>query len=109
MVSTPSLMAEFAARGFKNLGLWTRGVDTDLFTPEDDGTPQMWATHPSNYDREQNAKAYYIRSTIDNRSAWVLFKDPQQLGSAVPDPAPRASTSARPSIRSKGASCWPRR
>jgi Zn-dependent protease with chaperone function len=51
----------------------------DLFTPEDDGTPQMWATHPSNYDREQNAKAYYIRSTLDNRSAWVLFKDPQHL------------------------------
>jgi Zn-dependent protease with chaperone function len=51
----------------------------DLFTPEDDGTPQMWATHPSNYDREQNAKAYYIRSTLDNRSAWVLFKDPQRL------------------------------
>jgi Zn-dependent protease with chaperone function len=51
----------------------------DLFTPEDEGKPQMWATHPSNYDREQNAKAYYIRSTIDNRSAWVLFKEPQQL------------------------------
>lgn len=51
----------------------------DLFKPEDDGTPQMWATHPSNYDREQNAKAYYIRSTLDHRSAWVLFKDPQRL------------------------------
>jgi glycosyltransferase involved in cell wall biosynthesis len=34
MVSTPSLMAEFAERGFKNLGMWTRGVDTDLFKPE---------------------------------------------------------------------------
>jgi glycosyltransferase involved in cell wall biosynthesis len=33
MVSTPSLMAEFTARGFKNLGMWTRGVDTDLFSP----------------------------------------------------------------------------
>jgi hypothetical protein len=39
----------------------------------------MWDTHPTNYEREQNAKAYYIRSTIDNRSAWVLFKDPQHL------------------------------
>ncbi len=55
----------------------------DLFTPEDDGTPQMWATHPSNYDREQNAKEYYIRSTMDQRSAWVLFKDPQQLREEV--------------------------
>jgi glycosyltransferase involved in cell wall biosynthesis len=34
MVSTPSLMAELTGRGFKNLGMWTRGVDTDLFRPE---------------------------------------------------------------------------
>ena len=34
MVSTPSLMAELTQRGFKNLGMWTRGVDTDLFRPE---------------------------------------------------------------------------
>lgn len=34
MVSTPSLMAELAGRGFKSLGLWTRGVDTELFRPE---------------------------------------------------------------------------
>jgi glycosyltransferase involved in cell wall biosynthesis len=34
MVATASLMAELAARGFKNLGLWTRGVDTDLFKVE---------------------------------------------------------------------------
>jgi len=34
MVSTRSLKAEFEKRGFRNLGLWTRGVDTDLFRPE---------------------------------------------------------------------------
>lgn len=34
MVSTASLMAELAGRGFKHLGLWTRGVNTDLFRPE---------------------------------------------------------------------------
>jgi glycosyltransferase involved in cell wall biosynthesis len=34
MVATPSLMIELAARGFRNLGLWTRGVDTDLFKLE---------------------------------------------------------------------------
>jgi len=34
MVSTPSLMVELTGRGFRSLGLWTRGVDTDLFTPE---------------------------------------------------------------------------
>jgi glycosyltransferase involved in cell wall biosynthesis len=34
MVATPSLMTELAHRGFSNLGLWTRGVDTDLFRPD---------------------------------------------------------------------------
>jgi glycosyltransferase involved in cell wall biosynthesis len=34
MVSTPSLMTELDGRGFKNLGMWTRGVDTDLFRPD---------------------------------------------------------------------------
>src|SRR5262249_13190763 len=33
MVSTPSLHAELAQRGFGHLGRWTRGVDTNLFAP----------------------------------------------------------------------------
>jgi glycosyltransferase involved in cell wall biosynthesis len=34
MVATPSLMNELRGRGFANLGMWTRGVDVDLFSPE---------------------------------------------------------------------------
>jgi len=34
MVATPSLMVELGQRGFSNLGMWTRGVDTDLFRPD---------------------------------------------------------------------------
>jgi glycosyltransferase involved in cell wall biosynthesis len=34
MVSTLSLMDELRNRGFRHLGLWTRGVDTELFRPE---------------------------------------------------------------------------
>src|SRR5581483_5660091 len=34
MVATPSLMAELGERGFGNLGMWTRGVDVDLFHPD---------------------------------------------------------------------------
>ncbi len=34
MVATPSLAAELRERGFHNLGMWTRGVDTDLFRPD---------------------------------------------------------------------------
>jgi glycosyltransferase involved in cell wall biosynthesis len=33
MAATPSLEAELAARGFRNLMSWTRGVDTDQFRP----------------------------------------------------------------------------
>lgn len=33
MVATDSLRQELAARGFRKLGFWTRGVDTDLFNP----------------------------------------------------------------------------
>jgi glycosyltransferase involved in cell wall biosynthesis len=34
MVATPSLMTELGQRGFANLGMWTRGVDTELFSPD---------------------------------------------------------------------------
>lgn len=35
MVSTPSLMSALTQRGFRNLGMWTRGVDTEIFNPDD--------------------------------------------------------------------------
>jgi glycosyltransferase involved in cell wall biosynthesis len=34
MVATSSLKQELTARGFRKLGFWTRGVDTDLFRPD---------------------------------------------------------------------------
>ena len=34
MVATPSLMSELGQRGFDHLGMWTRGVDVDLFRPD---------------------------------------------------------------------------
>ncbi len=34
MVSTLSLAGELRRHGFQNLGMWTRGVDTELFAPE---------------------------------------------------------------------------
>src|SRR3984957_13450599 len=35
MIATPSLRQELAAKGFRKLGFWGRGVDTQLFTPDD--------------------------------------------------------------------------
>lgn len=45
--------------------------------------PQMWATHPQNRDREENAKANYIEADIDQRSAWLLFAEPVQLKARI--------------------------
>jgi hypothetical protein len=41
-------------------------------------TPKMWNTHPSNIDREKNAKKIFITANIDDRTAWVLFKNPEK-------------------------------
>lgn len=46
----------------------------EVFDPED-GPPPMWADHPSNYDREQNAKRRYVSCPLDDRPAWLLFDD----------------------------------
>ena len=35
MVATSSLRQELGAKGFRKLGNWTRGVDTELFRPDD--------------------------------------------------------------------------
>jgi Zn-dependent protease with chaperone function len=59
------------------------GQVVQVFQPADTRVPQMWATHPSNYDREVNAKRHYLRSTLDERSPWVLFRDAPELREKV--------------------------
>ncbi len=54
-----------------------------VFKPEDTSVPRMWATHPSNYDREVNAKRRYVRGIVDERSAWELFTDADALREAI--------------------------
>jgi Zn-dependent protease with chaperone function/Zn-finger nucleic acid-binding protein len=49
----------------------------EVFDPED-GPPQMWADHPPNYDREQNAKRHYVPCRLDERPAWLLFEDTEE-------------------------------
>ncbi|MDH3621731.1 MAG: M48 family metallopeptidase [Gammaproteobacteria bacterium] len=50
-----------------------------VFDAEDAQPPKMWSTHPPNHDRENNAKKQYIAANIDERPAWDVFADPQQL------------------------------
>ncbi len=47
-----------------------------LFSKDDKITVSpMYLSHPSNFDREQNAKKFYIEAENDERSAWLLFGD----------------------------------
>jgi Zn-dependent protease with chaperone function len=54
-------------------------LTVQVFKPEDTGVPKMWATHPSNHDRETNAKSRYCRGPVDARSAWELFANPSSV------------------------------
>lgn len=60
-VSTPSLMAELRGRGFRNLGYWTRGVDTELFRPDraiDLGLPRPIFASLGRVAVEKNLEAF---------------------------------------------------
>ncbi|MBA4187788.1 MAG: hypothetical protein C0467_07190 [Planctomycetaceae bacterium] len=54
-----------------------------VFKPEDTSVPKMWATHPSNHDREANVKSRYFRGPTDERSPWELFADPSKVRELV--------------------------
>ncbi len=41
--------------------------------------PRMWATHPENSAREENAKQTYIAAEVDDRAAWNLFHHARSL------------------------------
>lgn len=66
--------------------------------------PSMWATHPLNYEREENAKRNYVPAASDDRSAWTIFEDAQSLreqasarlaGAQEDEPAPIEASLAR--------------
>ncbi|MFB5652291.1 M48 family metallopeptidase [Leptospira wolffii] len=50
-----------------------------VFTTEIAQPPKMWATHPYNHERENNAKKVYIPAALDDRESWVVFDDPEGL------------------------------
>jgi hypothetical protein len=54
-----------------------------VFQPEDDGIPERYRSHPTDYMREQNAKRVYIRSPQDDRSPWLLFGSLAELKTEV--------------------------
>jgi Zn-dependent protease with chaperone function len=58
-------------------------VPSQVFRPENRDVLPMWATHPPHYEREQNLKRRYLRSTFDGRSSWILFREPETVRARV--------------------------
>jgi Zn-dependent protease with chaperone function len=59
------------------------GKNVEVFDAEqeemEDEIPPMWRTHPSNSDREKNAKDQFVPAVVDHRSPWILFDEPADL------------------------------
>jgi len=61
MVATPSLTKELTERGFSHIGMWTRGVDIDLFRPDraiDIGLPRPIFMTVGRVAVEKNIEAF---------------------------------------------------
>jgi Zn-dependent protease with chaperone function len=48
-----------------------------VFTESYSPPSAMWSTHPPDREREDNLKQRYVACDLDDRSGWVLFKDPR--------------------------------
>jgi Zn-dependent protease with chaperone function len=60
-----------------------RRQTVQIFRDDDGDQAGMWNDHPSNYDREENAKRCYLRSDFDERSPWILFGDSAEVRARV--------------------------
>ncbi len=60
-----------------------RAADHRVFVEELAQPPAMWSTHPPNREREDHAKRFYLPSALDERSAWILFADPDATRRSV--------------------------
>ncbi len=61
MVATPSLAKDLSERGFSRLMPWTRGVDTDLFRPQDVrlfGSEKPVFLYAGRVSKEKNIEAF---------------------------------------------------
>lgn len=57
--------------------------------------PRMWSTHPSNNEREENAKRTYVPASIDERSAWEVFENATALRERISAALFRAPEAAK--------------
>lgn len=57
------------------------GKDVRVFDPTEgvQGIPKMWLSHPPNHEREANAKRLYFPAGTDERSAWYILDNCENL------------------------------
>jgi len=80
MVNTPSMRDELHAEGFKNLKMWSRGVDISLFTPNGPRHGQMDAMrrpivlNVGRVSAEKNLEEFYNQFTSLAQQRWTIVQ-----------------------------------
>jgi glycosyltransferase involved in cell wall biosynthesis len=90
MVSTLSLRTDLAARGFKNLASWRRGVDTELFKPAPKdflSLPRPVAVYVGRVAVEKNIEAFLKMPWTGSKM--VVGDGPERLRLEAQHPATR--------------------
>lgn len=78
------------------------GQPARLFRPDEVTVVQMYASHPADYLREEQAQTPFVPGPTDERPAWVLFRNAEALRQQItrrlyPDYAPdEAAPAVRP-------------
>jgi glycosyltransferase involved in cell wall biosynthesis len=94
MVATPSIEADLVARGFGNIGRWSRGVDLDLFRPD----------MPAQLDLPRPIHVYVGRVAIEKNIEAFLKLDLPGSKVVIGDGPQRAALQARyPDVHFLGA------
>lgn len=75
--------AEAHLRERNSVSPYVKDENGYIFSAEHDFTPPMYASHPSNYQREQNTKKRMIAGVVDDRSPWILFNNPEAVQEAM--------------------------
>ena len=80
MVSTPTVHAQLAERGFRNLARWRRGVDTELFRPRSKQfltLPRPIAAYAGRVAVEKNVEAFLRMPWVGSKI--VIGDGPERL------------------------------
>ena len=88
MVSTKSMTEDLESRGFTNIGMWTRGVDTELFRPDravDIGLPRPIFMTVGRVAVEKNINAFLSLDLPGSKAVIGRGPEEERLRRQYPD------------------------